>query len=92
MKVINIKEVSIDSSFIYDVSRYESSGMYIVNNNELIYCNKNTSICVFICFQNEIIIENIENKENAKETNMITDELLLKTLAIALNKEEYKNL
>ena len=79
---IKIEQIKLlDNSNVYSSDSYPLSGFYIVNQNEVIYVNKTTFTTLFICFYNEIIsFTQIESK--------ITEELFLKSLAVASGKVE----
>lgn len=103
MKIeIEIKEISLNSDKQYLVDSYPSSGLYIVslkdkNEINVCYVSKLSSRVWFIDalsrFEDAVTVfekEGLQEEEGNERT--VSEEFVLKTLAIVANKESYKNL
>lgn len=89
---IEIKEIKINSSDIYIAPNYSGDGLYIVEDefkNKLFVAVLGASVWYL---DNKIPNFVKELKEPTKPEEKFSEEFILKLVAIAANKENYKNL
>jgi hypothetical protein len=88
---IEIKEIKINSADIYIASNYSGDGLYIVEDE---FKNKSFVAVVNLTIwylDNKIPNFVKELKEPTKPEEKFSEEFILKLVAIAANKENYKN-
>lgn len=90
---LKIIETKVDISNIYLSTSYPSIGLYLVNDTEIIF-NFGT-YPMYLCTKNDIInsleIEP-EKAEIVESDKSVSEGFALKMLAIAINKEKFKDL
>ena len=84
MKTIQIKEVQ-NITNVFDVNSYDSSGIYNVNNTDIVFVNKASKIVNFVCvpFDLEQIEEVSVSAEQTSDSKSVSEDFALKAMLIA---------
>ncbi len=81
---IEFKETQVIDA--YNIENYIESGFYITNNNEVMFINKASMLCNFICFKYDLPDINQNTKAE------LTESFVLKLVSIASKNEKFKEL
>lgn len=85
---IEVKEINIDLADVYNINSYPSDGLFLVFdgcNNQLVFVLKQTSLCMFLCYRNDI---QFLEETGKNPVDNVSQDLFLKTLSLVVNKDE----
>jgi len=91
---IEIQEITLDMSVIWDVKSYPNNGFYRVNNSEMVLIH-NGCVMAMLFYSDWAssikIITGDEDKPEEDSKGLISEEFALRLLDITQNKETYKD-
>lgn len=81
---IPIKSIALDQANLYSTGSYPSQGFYAVNDRQIIFCNKKTNFCAFVCDKSDVTEQGAQDR--------LSENLFLKTIALLTDKAHIKDL
>lgn len=92
-KTIEVKKIDLDATAIYTASNYPESGIYEVGKaNAVVYVNKTSNLAFFIDGVSALdsMLASESSAGASPQGGNMSEEFVLRLVAIASNKEPYK--